>query len=143
MFLPIKYKDNSMHEDCDPSGTFFTKYSDGNRLKMDASQVTKALKLFGKEANRLVASGMLLADACNALGESTTAGLNGKSNICQPVLSDKEDEDPENHELIFEVKSDGEVPPGIVGLMFDNKIVRALDAANNAVDVPRHEQILM
>jgi len=138
-----KYKDDNMHEDCDPSGTFFTKFSDGNKLKMDASQVSKALKLFAKEANRLVASGMPLADARNALEESTAAGLNGKSNIRKPVLGDGEDEDPENHELIFEETNVDEVPDGIVGLMFDNKHVTAYDAANNAVVVPRHEQVLM
>ena len=109
----------------------------------EISQVTKARKLFEKEANRLVASGMPRVDACNSLDEFTAAGLNVKSKIRQPVLRDGEDEDPENHEQIFEEQFDDEVPAAIVGLMFDNRTVRAKDAANNEVEVPLHEKVLM
>jgi len=137
-----KYKDDDMHKD-DPSGTFYTKFSDGNKRKMDAAQVKKARKLFEKEANRLVASGMPRVDACNSLDEFTAAGLNVKSKIRQPVLRDGEDEDPENHEQIFEEQFDDEVPDAIVGLMFDNRTVRAKDAAHNEVEVPLHEKVLM
>ena len=132
-----------MHEDLDPSGTFYTKFSDGNKRKMDAAQVTKARRLFEKEANRLVASGMPRVDVCNSLDEFTSAGLNVKSKIRKPILGDGEDQDPENHELIFEEHFDGKVPDAIVGLMFDNKIVYAYDAANNRVEVPLYEKVLM
>ena len=86
---------------------------------------------------------MPLPDACNPLEESTAAGSNGTRNMHQPVLSDGEDQDPENHELIFEEKNEEETPSGIVGLMFNNTIVSAFDAANNRVEVPFHEKILM
>ena len=34
-----------MHEDCDPSGTFFTKFSNGSKLKMDVSGVHSQTRL--------------------------------------------------------------------------------------------------
>jgi len=137
-----KYKDDDMHEDCDPSGTFYTKFSDGTKRKMDAAQVTKARKLFEKEANCLLSSGMPRVDICNSLDEFTAAG-NVKSKIRQPILGDGEDEDPENHELIFEEKFDDKMPNAIVGLMFDNKMVSAFDSNRNMIELRLHEKVLM
>ncbi|KAL7535756.1 hypothetical protein ACHAXR_006716, partial [Thalassiosira sp. AJA248-18] len=136
-----KYKDDDMNDDCDPSGTFFAKFSDGFKLKMDANQVNNARKLFEKEANALVSCGMPRVDACNSLDIQTAAGKNGKSKIRQPVLENGED-DPENYEQIFEEKFDGEVPDAIVGLMFDHKPVYMKDALNNDITVSKTEMVL-
>jgi len=138
-----KYKDDDMNEDCDPSGTFFTKFSDGSKRKMDAYQVSKSIKLFEKEANRLVSTGMSRVDACNSLGQFTSTALDGKSKRRRPILRDGEDQDPENYEQVFEEHFDDEVPDAVVGLMFDNKTVYAIDAANNQVEVPLYKKVLM
>ncbi|KAL7553446.1 hypothetical protein ACHAWF_017186 [Thalassiosira exigua] len=163
-----KYLDDDMHDDCDPTGTFFTKvrgnichkkylctakcvthlssifqFTDGSRFKMDAAQVNKARKLFEKEARALVTCGMLREDACNALDEKTSAAGITKGKICQPVLSVEEDEDPENYERIFEETFNGKVPDAIVGLMFDDRRASATDATNNRVEVRLWEGVLM
>lgn len=138
-----KYKDDDMHESCDPSGTFFTKFSDGTKLKMDADQVNKARKLFAKETNKLVSAGVPLVDASNSLEQFTEAGRNYRGNVRRPLLSEGEDEDPENHEAIYEDEFLGETPDMCVGLMFDNKVVHCKDALNNEIEVPLHEKILM
>ncbi len=45
--------------------------------------------------------------------------------------------------MIFEEKFEGDMPDAVVGLMFNNQIVRAKDALNNDVEVPRWEAVLM
>ncbi|KAL7545543.1 hypothetical protein ACHAWF_008893 [Thalassiosira exigua] len=138
-----KYLDDDMNEDCDPSGTFFTKFTDGSRFKMSASQVNKARELFEKEAHALVTCGMPREDACNALDEKASVSANVMRKICEPVLSVDEDEDPENYERIFEESFDGKIPDAIVGLMFDDKVVSVTDATKNSVAVPLWEGVLM
>ena len=110
---------------------------------MDGSKANMARKLFEKEANQLVACGMPRDDVCNSLAENTVAGLTVKSKVRSPILGEGEDEDPENHEMIFEETFQGEVPGAIVGLMFHDKTVRARDASNNDVEVPLWEKVLM
>jgi len=139
----VKYKDDDEYEDCDPSGTFFTTFTDGSKFKMDASKANAARRLFENEANRLEACGMPREDICNSLMEHTAAGTNFKSKIRQPVLADGEDEDPENYERIFEETFNDKVPDAIVGLMFDNKMVRTTDALNNPVEVLMWEKVMM
>jgi len=133
-----------MHDDCDQTGTFFTVLTDGSKLKMDGSQVNKARKLFEKEANALVSCGMPRVDVCNSLDKHTAEGKSGKSKVRRPILADGEDEDPEQHERIFEEEWEAdEVPESIVGLMFDSKLVSATDAMNNRVEVALWEKVLM
>lgn len=139
----FQYKDNNENEDCDPTGSFYTMFTDGSKMKMDGIKANKARRLFETEANRLVACGMPRDDVCNSLMEYTTAGLNVKSKVRQPVLTNGEDEDPQNYEQIFEEKFNGKVPDQVVGLMFDSKWVRATDALNNDVDVQLWEKVLM
>ena len=110
---------------------------------MDASKANMARQLFEKYSNRLAAVGMLREDVSNSLVEHTAAGLNVKSKLLQPILNDGEDQDPENHEQVFEETFDGKMPDAIVGLMFDNKTVRALDAMDNEIEVPLWEKVLM
>lgn len=102
-----------------------------------------ACRLFEKEANALVASGMARVDVENSLDLHTAAGKVTTTKTRLPVLADGEDQDPENYEQIFEEKFDGKVPDAIVGLMFDNKLVYATDAMNNSVEVPMWEKVLM
>ena len=73
--------------------------------------------MFIKEATHLLASGMPRADVCKALEESTDAS-GEQGNIRPPILGNYEDEDPMNHEVIFEEKYTAEAPEGVVGLMF-------------------------
>jgi hypothetical protein len=141
--LSQQYKDDDENEHCHPSGSFYTRFTDGTKLKMDGSKANMARRLFEKEANHLVACGMPRADVCNSLAENTVAGLNVKRKVRLPILGDGEDEDPENHELIFEETFQGEVPDAIVGLMFNDKTVRARDASNNDVEVQLWEKVLM
>jgi hypothetical protein len=110
---------------------------------MDGSKANMARKLFEKEANQLVACGMPRDDVCNSLAENTVAGLTVKSKVRSPILGDGEDEDPENHEMIFEETFQEDVPDAVVGLMFDDKTVSAKDAANNDVDVKLWEKVLV
>ena len=110
---------------------------------MDALKANMARKLFENEALQLVACGMPPEDISNPLAECTVAGLNVKKMLRSPILGNGDDEDPENHEMIFEETFQGEVTEAIVGLMFDDKTVRAKDAANNDVEVPLWEGILM
>ena len=110
---------------------------------MDASKANMACRLFEKEANALVASGMARVDVENSLDLHTAAGKVTTTKTRLPVLADGEDQDPENYERIFEEKFDGKVPDAIVGLMFDNKLVYANDAMNNSVEVPMWEKVLM
>lgn len=138
-----KYKDDDENEHTDPSGSFMAKFTDGSKFKMDADKANAARRLFEKQANLLVKNGMSREDVCNCLDEHTVASLNVKTKARSPVLSDGEDQDPENHEKIFEEKFNGKVPDAVVGLMFDNKIVRATDAMNNAVDVHLWHKVLM
>jgi hypothetical protein len=109
---------------------------------MDGSKANMARKLFEKEANQLVACVMPHEDVHNSLTENV-AGLTVKSKVRLPILSEGEDEDPENHEMIFEETFQGEVPGAIVGLMFHDKTVRARDVSNNDVEVPLWEKVLM
>ena len=102
-----------------------------------------ACRLFEKEANALVASGMARVDVENSLDLHTAAGKVTTTKTRLPVLADGEDQDPENYEQIFEEKFDGKVPDAIVGLMFDNKLVYVTDAMNNSVEVPMWEKVLM
>jgi hypothetical protein len=138
-----QYKDDDEYEDCDPSGSFFAKFTDGTKLKMDADKANAARKLFEKEASRLAACGMPREDISNSLAVNTVAGLQGQTKLRSPILGNGEDQDPENHELIFEEKFEGEMPDAVVGLMFSNQIVGAKDALNNDVEVPRWEAVLM
>lgn len=163
-----KYLDDDMNEDCDPSGTFFTKvmsmsydevlsthrtnysfsrifpqFTDGSRFKMSASQVNKARELFEKEAHALAICGMPREDACNALDETTSGSVTVTRKLCEPILSVDEDEDPENYERIFEESFDGKIPGAIVGVMFDDKNVGVMDATKNYVSVPLWEGVLM
>lgn len=110
---------------------------------MDADKANVARKLFEKEASRLAACGMPHEDISNSLKESTVASLQGQIKLRSPILGNGEDQDPENHELIFEEKFQGDMPDAVVGLMFSNQIVGAKDALNNDVDVPRWEAVLM
>ena len=139
----LQYKDDDEYEDCDPSGSFFVKFTDGSKLKMDADKANAARKLFEKEASRLAACGMPREDISNSLAENTIAGLQGQTKLRSPILGNGEDQDPKNHELIFEEKFEGDMPDAVVGLMFNNQIVRAKDALNNDVEVPRWEAVLM
>ena len=68
----------------------------------------------------------------NSLAENTVASLQGQTKLRSPILGNGEDQDPENHELIFEEKFEGDMPDAVVGLMFSNQIVWAKDALNNA-----------
>ena len=110
---------------------------------MDADKANAARKLFEKEASRLAACGMPREDISNSLAVNTVAGLQGQTKLRSPILGNGEDQDPENHELIFEEKFEGEMPDAVVGLMFSNQIVGAKDALNNDVEVPRWEAVLM
>lgn len=110
---------------------------------MDAPKANMARKLFEKEALQLVECGVPREDVNNPLAECTVAGLNVKKMLRSPILGNGEDEDPENREMIFEETFQGEVPEAIVGLMFDDKNVNAHDVANNVVEVPLWEGILM
>ena len=110
---------------------------------MDATKANAARKLFEKEAHRLVSCGMPREDVENALELHTAQGMNVKTKVRSPILGVGEDEDPENHEQIFEEKFEGEVGTAIVGLMFNNNIVKAVDAMNNSIEVPLWEKVLM
>ena len=106
--------------------------------------MNKARKLFEKQANALVSCGMPRADTNKPLDVQTTAGASFKSNVRTPVLgAGDEDQDPENYEANFEQKYEGEIPQGIVGLMFEDRTVRTKDALNNDVEVELWEKVLM
>ena len=110
---------------------------------MDAAKAKRARQLFENETFQLVACGMSREDVANSLAEYTVAGLDVKKKLRSPILGNGEDENPENHEMIFEESYQGEMPDAIVGLMFDDKIVRAKDASKNDVEVPLWEKVLM
>lgn len=141
--IVTKYKDDDENDDCDPSGTFYTSFTDGSKYKMDSQKVNKARKLFEKEAAELVSCGMPRVDACNPLEENTAAGMTVKSKTRQPILADGEDEDPANHEAIYEETFNGKVPDALVGLMFASKFTWTKDAMNNDIEVELWEKVLI
>jgi len=126
-----KYKDDDENEQCDPSGSFFVKLTDGSKLKMDADKANHARRLYEKEVHKLLSVGMPREDANNPLEIQTVAAQTSKGKVRIPVLEDGEDQDPENYEQIFEEEFDenNKVPDAIVGLMFksDNVYFREKD----------------
>lgn len=87
-------------------------------LKMDASQAKNARILFEKEAKKLVEVGIPQVDA-TSLEENTVTALMRKHTVREPVLSEGEDEDPEQYEAIFEeVYDKNDLPDTIIGIQF-------------------------
>ena len=111
-----KYHDDDKNPECDPSGTFFVKFSDGRKLTMDADQVNHGRRKFEKEVNRLVNCGMPREDA-SSMAEHTKGASLSRSKLRKPILDDGE-EDPEEYERNFEQEFLDEVPESIVGLCF-------------------------
>jgi hypothetical protein len=111
-----KYHDNDKNSHCDPSGSFFVKFTDGRKLEMDADQVNHARRKFEKEVNRLVSCGMPREDASSTAEQTKDASLS-RSKLRKPILKDGE-EDPEEFERNFEQEYVDAVPGSIVGLMF-------------------------
>jgi hypothetical protein len=72
-----KYHDDDKNPECDPSGTFFVKFSDGRKLTMDADQVNHGRRKFEKEVNRNFVS--LFSTMEKKIPKSTSVTLNRNS----------------------------------------------------------------